>query len=185
MLGASVTALGPLLPGRMLLGTPAWAAPTPACDDATEAQTEGPFYTPDSPRKQDFRADGPGEPVTLAGRVVDTSCRPVPDAVIDLWHADDAGRYDNGGYRFRGHQRTDREGGYRFETIRPGVYGSRTRHYHLKIAPPNRPVLTTQLYFPGEPRNAEDGLFREDLVLRTEQSGTIAVARFEFVVPPA
>lgn len=169
-------------------GTPlARAAPTPACDDgdATESLTEGPFYAPDSPLKQDFRTDGGGDPVTLTGRVVDARCRPVEDAVVDLWHADAGGRYDNEGYRFRGHQRTGADGGYRFETIRPGLYTGRTRHYHVKVAAPGRSVLTTQLYLPGEPQNPDDWLFREELLVAMDRTGNIPVARFEFVLPAA
>lgn len=50
-----VTALGTFWLGR---GSLASAAPTPACDDhgVTEALTEGPFYTPESPQKGDMRA---------------------------------------------------------------------------------------------------------------------------------
>jgi len=38
----------------------------------------------------------------------------------------------------------------------PGIYVGRTRHFHLKVQAPNRPLLTTQLYFPGEAVNARD-----------------------------
>lgn len=185
LLQGTAVALGTLWLGRG--GRPARAAPTPACDegDATEPLTEGPFYTPDSPLKRDFRADGGGEPVTLTGRVIDTRCRPVTEAVVDLWHADAQGRYDNEGYRFRGHQRTGGDGGYRFDTIRPGRYTGRTRHYHVKIAAPGRSVLTTQLYFPNEPGNGDDWLFREELLVTLDRSGEVPVARFEFVVPVA
>lgn len=164
---------------------PAFAEPTPACGDGdpTRPLTEGPFYSPDSPEKVDLREDGDGEPVTLAGAVVDTRCRALADAVVDLWHADDGGRYDNRGDRFRGHQRTGADGRYRFETIRPGRYAGRTRHYHLKVAAPGRAVLTTQLYFPGEPANESDWLFRESLLVAMDASGPVPVARFTFVLP--
>lgn len=170
--------LGALVPG-------ARAALTPACEEggATVSLTEGPFYTPDSPEKTDFRDDGSGDAVTLTGRVVDTRCQPVAGAVVDLWHADDLGRYDNSGYRYRGHVRTGTDGSYRFETIRPGYYGSRTRHYHVKIAAPRRRVLTTQLYLPGEPRNDSDWLFREALLVSLDRAHRVLVASFEFVVP--
>jgi hypothetical protein len=49
--------------------------------------------------------------------------------------------------------------------IVPGLYPGRTRHIHVKVQAPDRPVLTTQLYFPGEPANASDGIFREELLL--------------------
>jgi protocatechuate 3,4-dioxygenase beta subunit len=51
---------------------------------------------------------------------------------------------------------TDGEGRYRFRTILPALYPGRTRHYHVKVQAPERPVLTTQLYLPDEPTNRRD-----------------------------
>ena len=76
--------------------------------------------------------------------------------------------YDNNGYRLRGHQFTDADGRYAFETIVPGLYPGRTRHFHVKFQAANNPVLTTQLYFPGEPDNERDGIFRPELLLTIE-----------------
>jgi protocatechuate 3,4-dioxygenase beta subunit len=160
-------------------------APTPACDDGddpTPEQTTGPFYVPNSLRRSALRESGmAGVPVTLAGYVLSRSCRPVPNALVDLWHADDAGRYDVHGYRLRGHQFTDAQGRYVFETILPGLYPGRTRHFHVRYQAPNRPVLTTQLYFPGEPANAHDHLFRPDLLVRVVD-GPHPLARFDAVL---
>ena len=156
--------------------------PTPACDDGDEPtprQTEGPFFTPDSPERSMLREAGmAGAPITLAGIVLARSCRPVPGALVELWHADDSGEYDNVSYRFRGHQFTDGEGRYAFETIVPGLYPGRTRHFHLKFQAPDRPVLTTQFYFPGEPTNARDGIFDPRLLLEIDGS----VARYATVL---
>ena len=91
--------------------------------------------------------------------VVGTSCRPVERALLDFWQADSNGEYDNQGYRLRGHQFTDAKGRFHLETVVPGLYTGRTRHIHVKVQAPNRPVLTTQLYFPGEPANERDGIF--------------------------
>ena len=159
---------------------------TPACtdgDEATPPQTEGPFFTPRSPRRHDLRADGPDDPpVTLIGFVLSRQCRPIADAVVELWHADGSGRYDNVGYRFRGHQVSDVSGRYLFETIRPGQYVTRTRHYHVKVQVPGGPVLTTQLYFPGEARNRADFLFDPALLMDVQPDGAGQIARFDFVV---
>lgn len=88
--------------------------PTPACgdeDDVTPRQTEGPFYTPDSPERTSLLEPGiEGTRVVVSGRVLTTDCRPVAGALVDFWHADDAGRYDNAGYKLRGHQFTDARG---------------------------------------------------------------------------
>jgi protocatechuate 3,4-dioxygenase beta subunit len=143
--------------------------PTSACDDGddpTPAQTEGPYFTPDSPERGSLLEAGlPGERLTVAGTVLATDCRPLRRALLDFWQADAAGQYDNQGYRLRGHQFTDADGRFRLETVVPGLYTGRTRHIHVKVQAPNRPVLTTQLYFPGEAANAADGIFREELLL--------------------
>jgi protocatechuate 3,4-dioxygenase beta subunit len=144
-------------------------APTPACDDGddpTPAQTEGPYFTPDSPERASLLEAGiGGQRLVVAGTVLTTDCRPVQRALLDFWQADDAGEYDNQGYRLRGHQFSDAEGGWRLETVVPGIYTGRTRHIHVKVQAPDGPVLTTQLYFPGEPDNDRDGIFQPELVL--------------------
>lgn len=141
--------------------------PTPSCgddDDPTPAQTEGPFYTPNSPLRTSLLEEGiVGARMLLTGYVLDTACRPLARALVDFWHADANGNYDNVGYRLRGHQFTDDQGRYTLETIVPGLYPGRTRHFHVKVQAPNQPILTTQLYFPDEPTNARDGIYRPDL----------------------
>jgi protocatechuate 3,4-dioxygenase beta subunit len=114
--------------------------------------------------------------------VLSTACQPIARALIDVWHADDRGAYDTGGFRLRGHQFTDDQGRYRLETIVPGIYVGRTRHYHVKVQAPNRPVLTTQLYFPGETVNASDPIFSRDLVMRVSDAGPVKAATFDFVL---
>jgi protocatechuate 3,4-dioxygenase beta subunit len=114
--------------------------------------------------------------------VLSTTCQPITRALIDVWHADDRGGYDNTGFRLRGHQFTDDQGRYRLETIVPGVYVGRTRHFHVKVQPPNRSVLTTQLYFPGEAVNARDPIFSPELVMRVTETTTGKAGTFDFVV---
>ncbi len=160
----------------------AQASPTPACDDGDEpapAQTEGPFFTPNSPLRTNLREAGmAGTPLVLTGFVLTRACRPLANALVDLWHADDAGNYDNQGFRLRGHQFTDAAGRYMFETIVPGLYPGRTRHLHIKYQAAGQPVLTTQLYFPGEPDNERDGIFNPALLM--EMNG--GTARFDAVL---
>jgi protocatechuate 3,4-dioxygenase beta subunit len=160
--------------------------PTPQCDDGdapTPRQTEGPFFKPRSPQRSDLREAGAsGQPVELAGVVLTRSCRPVAGALVDFWHADAQGEYDNKGFRYRGHVFADDQGRFRFLTIKPALYPGRTRHYHVKVQAPNRPVLTTQLYFPGEPGNARDGLFRRELLMRVADRQDGLAARFDFVL---
>jgi protocatechuate 3,4-dioxygenase beta subunit len=162
------------------------AAPTPQCHDGDETtirQTEGPYFKPSSPQRADLvEHDAKGQFVELSGQVMTRSCRPVGRALVDLWHADAYGEYDNVGFRYRGHLFTDGEGRYRFRTILPALYPGRTRHYHIKVQAPERPVLTTQLYFPDEPANRRDGLFRSELVMRIAEAPGGFAAHFDFVV---
>ena len=160
-------------------GTPAAGedlllAPTPECLDdddldLTLAQTEGPYFTPDSPERTSLREEGmTGTPLRVTGYVYSSGCDPAPNALLDFWHCDDAGVYDNEGYRLRGHQFTDDDGRFTLETIVPGVYPGRTRHIHVKVQAAGGPVLTTQLYFPDEPGNEGDGIFDPLLVMDIE-----------------
>jgi protocatechuate 3,4-dioxygenase beta subunit len=161
-------------------------AATPACKDneePTPPQTAGPFYKPRSPQRTSLVEPGSkGTRILLQGYVTSTRCRPVAGALLDLWQADAAGVYDNAGYKLRGHQFTDDSGRYAFETVVPGLYPGRTRHFHVRVQAPNRPVLTTQLYFPGEPQNQRDGIFNEKLLLTLTQNGTEKLAGFDFAL---
>lgn len=165
-------------------GTP--LAPTPQCgddDDPTPAQTEGPFFTPRSPARTSLLEPGmQGTKLTVTGLVLTRDCRPVAGALVDFWQADDAGEYDNTGYRLRGHQFTDVHGRYRLDTIVPGLYPGRTRHIHVKVQAQRKPILTTQLYFPGEPRNARDGIFHSALVMKMAPSRDRRAGVFNFVL---
>ena len=156
-------------------------AATPACGRAaTEAQTEGPYYRRSSPERASLLEPGmQGDRLLLEGRVLDRDCRPIPRALLDFWQCDPEGAYDNRGFRLRGHLFADGDGRFRLETILPGPYPGRTRHVHVKVQPPSGRVLTTQLYFPGEPLNARDGLFDPALLLNMAAP---AVARFDFVL---
>lgn len=149
-------------------------------DDVTPPQTAGPFYTPNSPERTSLIEPGmPGTPMTLTGLVLTTGCQPIAGAPLDFWHADDSGVYDNAGCRLRGHQFTSAEGRFTLETIVPGLYPGRTRHIHVIVQPPNQPALTTQLYFPGEPGNANDGLYNPELLVGMDADNN---ATFNFVL---
>jgi protocatechuate 3,4-dioxygenase beta subunit len=158
---------------------------TPACDDGDEpttAQTEGPYFTRNSPERSDLREPGmQGTPIVLAGLVLTRSCAPISGALVELWHANDAGEYDNEGFHLRGHQFTGENGIYRFATFIPGLYPGRTRHFHAKFQAPGKSVLTTQFYFPNESSNERDRLFDPALLLRIG-NGSEMSARFDVVL---
>ena len=127
-------------------------------------------------------ADMAGTLLTVSGRVLTTSCQPINAAKLDFWQADNAGNYDNVGYTLRGHQFTATDGTFTLRTIVPGLYPGRTRHLHVKVQSPNGPVLTTQLYFPAEGRNATDGIFSSALLMNIRDAADGRAATFDFVV---
>ncbi len=159
--------------------------PTPSCEDGDEtpAQTEGPYFTPNSPEKTNLAADvDTSTKLVLTGTVLSTDCRPIERALIDFWQADGGGNYDNEGYRLRGHQFTDAQGRYELTTVIPGFYPGRTRHIHVRAQAPNGPVLTTQLYFPDEPQNESDGIYREECVIDMRDAADGMAGTFTFVI---
>jgi protocatechuate 3,4-dioxygenase beta subunit len=154
---------------------------TPACDDhgATPEQTEGPYFTPNSPERKDLLEDGvSGDRLVLSGAVLGTDCKPISGALLDFWQADGDGEYDNEGFRLRGHQFTDSRGRFTLTTVVPGLYPGRTRHIHVKVQKRGGEALTTQLYFPGEAQNESDGIFDDALLVAVKGSR----ARYDFVL---
>jgi protocatechuate 3,4-dioxygenase beta subunit len=149
------------------------------CGVLTPRQTEGPFFTPNSPRRISLLEGGEKTRLLVTGTVLSAQCKPVPNALLDFWHSDEEGAYDNRGWRYRGHQFADAQGRYRLETIVPARYSGRTRHIHVKVQPPGGRVLTTQLYFPGDPGNSRDGLYRPELEMKKASSEE---AGFDFVL---
>jgi len=142
--------------------------------------TEGPYYTPGSPERRSIVEPGTvGFPFTLTGQVLDTNCKPIAGAWLDFWQADGNGAYDNAGYGLRGHQFTDKDGGYRLETVMPGEYPGRTLHIHVKVKAPGGPELTSQLFFHGAAGNASDRIFDTALVVTMTSADS---AEFNFVV---
>ena len=108
---------------------------------STAAQTEGPFFKTDTPLRTSFIEQGSSSRFLLAGSVLSRSCQPVPHALLEFWHADEA------------------------------LYPGRARHIHVKVQAPGRRVLTTQLYFANDPGNARDSLYRVELVMKTPRPG--------------
>jgi protocatechuate 3,4-dioxygenase beta subunit len=110
-----------------------------------------------------------GQRIIVSGRVLDEGRRPVPNTVIEIWQANAAGRYVHSKDRWdapldphfigAGRVVTDREGRYRFVTIRPGAYpwgnhrnAWRPAHIHLSLLGPAFATrLVTQMYFPDDP----------------------------------
>ncbi|MEA5358613.1 dioxygenase [Amycolatopsis sp., V23-08] len=189
-LAAGVAAPVALLGGPALARTAATSgqvpALTPSChddDDPTPEQIEGPYFKPNSPERTSLVTPGTqGTRLTLTGYVFGLACLPVDRALLDFWQADVNGAYDNTGYTFRGHQYTNAQGAFTLSTIVPGLYPGRTRHIHVKVQAPGRPILTTQLYFPNEPRNNTDSIFDARLLMTVRDNGSAKEAAFDFVL---
>ena len=174
-----------------LLSSPALAATLPttpavmdADDDPTPELTEGPYFTPNSPKRRSILPAGAvGTRLTLTGRVLTTAGKPIPRALIDFWQADARGAYDNAGYRFRGHQLTNAKGQYTLFTVVPGLYPGRTKHIHVKVQAPNGQIITSQLFFPGVTQNNEDGIYDAILLLSITETADGLQGQYNFVVP--
>jgi len=162
----------------------------------TVEQTEGPYYFDADKVRSDIREDRKGARLRLALRVRDAgTCKALPDAVVDIWHADAGGAYsgfDDAATKtryLRGAQVTDKDGVVEFTTIYPGWYQGRTTHIHVKVHLNNTDVLTSQLYFDDgvsstvferpeysargerDQRNGSDGIFDRSLVMTTTRDG--------------
>ncbi|MFJ5118979.1 carbohydrate-binding protein [Kitasatospora sp. NPDC088548] len=189
---AAVLGTAPLLVGggaalaRDRAGTGEAPGLTPAChdgDDPTIEQTEGPYFKPNSPLRTSLITNStPGTRLTVSGYVFGRACLPIAGVLLDFWQADVNGAYDNVGFTFRGHQFTDAQGAFSLTTIVPGLYPGRTRHIHVKLQAPGRPVLTTQLYFPGEPRNSTDTIYDARLLMNVRQVGSAKEGTYDFVL---
>jgi protocatechuate 3,4-dioxygenase beta subunit len=114
--------------------------------------TEGPYYLDLDLVRRNIKGDRRGAPLTLRFVVVDAStCKPVPGAKVEIWHADASGNYsgvagESGNY-LRGIQTADSAGRVRFESIFPGWYRGRTPHIHMKVFVGGDEVHTGQVFF--------------------------------------
>jgi protocatechuate 3,4-dioxygenase beta subunit len=150
----------------------------------TPSVEEGPYYVTGSPERIAIAEKGTyGTKLVIEGRVLDGKGNPVPHAWLDFWQADGHGRYDNEGYNLRGHQYTDKQGRYHLETVRPLGYMMRSPHVHAKVrAKENSPILTVQLFFPGEKKNLTDPLFEKRTVMDVKDTPEGQKTTFDFVV---
>lgn len=157
--------------------------------ELTDEDIEGPFYREGIPIGGNLDVHGDtGMPLILHGTVLDTGCRPLANAVVEIWHAtpvapggepgDDDATYDaTAEYRYYGQVATDASGAFEFTTLRPGWYlngaSYRPAHVHLKVWVGGVERLTTQLYFVGDPFNASDPWFNPQLALDPSQTGDV------------
>ena len=175
---AAASALTLIAPGLLLSQNPNLRL--------TPEQIMGPFYPVLKPLDRDAdltvvkgkKGKAQGQVIQLMGRVLNAKGEPVKGARLELWQANTHGRYMHPADvspapldpNFEGFsvQTTDAEGRYRFKTIRPGAYPinalnpgeKRPAHIHFDIIGANS-RLVTQMYFPDDPLNENDPLFKE------------------------
>jgi protocatechuate 3,4-dioxygenase beta subunit len=120
----------------------------------TPEMTEGPYYLAGEKLRRNITEGRPGTRLDLRLSVLDaTTCRAIPGASVDIWHADALGIYSGFGAGsasrtfMRGVQRTDRNGEAVFRTVYPGWYQGRTVHIHVKVHVGGNVVHTGQLFF--------------------------------------
>ncbi len=142
----------------------------------TPSQTVGPFFHFALPYDAGPRlagADRTGA-ITLSGRVLDGDGTPIPDAMVEIWQADEQGGLESvgvhgevasGGFRNFGRCATDVDGGYAFRTVKPGVVPTvdgTQQAPHVAMSVFARGLLQrviTRVYFDDEPTaNAADPL---------------------------
>ena len=173
----------------------------------TPGQTVGPFFALglDRPEWSDLTRNNPeGERIMVEGSVLDGDGAPVPDALLELWQANAAGRYAHAeddqtdkklDPNFLGYGRvaTDSQGRFRFKTIKPGPVpgrGNALQAPHIGVAFFARGLLRqlyTRIYFADEAANATDPLLtsiedetaRRSLVARRGEGGAY---RFDIVL---
>ena len=141
-----------------------------------------------------------GQRIILSGRVRDSDGRPVPNALLEIWQANSAGRYTHKWDTYEapidpnfsgvGRCLTDDAGTYRFVTIKPGPYpfanhfnAWRPAHIHFSVS--GRGFVTrmvTQMYFPGDRLLTQDPVFnsipdakgRQRLICHFDLDATVA-----------
>lgn len=137
--------------------------------DLTSEDILGPYWDENHPyRTLLAHADEPGTRIFISGTVKANDCDiPISNATVDVWHANDDGCYtvfqecdtgnpDDDPYNLRGQMLTGENGEYAFESIWPGYYTGRPRHFHYKITTPNGLELVTQCYFESDPEVDDD-----------------------------
>jgi protocatechuate 3,4-dioxygenase beta subunit len=171
----------------------------------TISEITGPRFVPASvgPGDADLTRFGGGEAlgerIVVTGRVLDEDDRPIPDALVEIWQANSAGRYSHDVDRhdapldphFSGVGRvvTGADGAYRFLTIKPAAYpwknhynAWRPQHIHFSLFGPGFATrLITQMYFPGDPllkldpiyQSVPDPAARERLVCAFDIEATV------------
>jgi len=160
---------------------------------ASESTVLGPFHVANAPELElgsNICLDQKGEPMLVKGRVLDTDGAPIANAKVDVWQANDEGFYDvqqkghQPDFNLRGVFRTDDQGRYWFNAVRPkfypipddgpvgkmlarmGRHPFRPAHLHYIIEADGFETLTTHTFDPDDPYIHSDAVFgvKESLI---------------------
>jgi catechol 1,2-dioxygenase len=185
--------------------------------EGSKGTIEGPYYVPNAPAEPwngtiPMRDDEPGTPLEFTGQVRAVDGTPLGGALIELWQADDLGFYSQFApglpeWNLRGSFTANDNGEFEISTIQPAPYqiptdgargaliaaagwhAWRPAHLHLKVSAPGYELLTTQLYFPGDPHNEDDiaGAVKPELLLdpKPRPGGAGEVVKYDFVLDAA
>ena len=171
---------------------------TTSSRDCTKTLSDmlGPYWSPNHPERTVLaNLEEPGDRIFISGVVTADDCgTPIQNASVDVWHANDEGCYtvfqgcesgnsSNDPYNLRGIIFTDQNGYYGFESILPGYYAGRPRHFHYKITSPSGLELVTQCYFEVDPlTNGEWEENYPDLVIPLEETENGLVGVFDIIM---
>ncbi len=185
--------------------------------EGSKGTIEGPYYLGGSPELEwngtiPMREDEPGTPLVFKGQVTAVDGTPLPGAKLELWHADNLGFYSQFApglpeWNLRGTFTANDNGEYEIHTIRPAPYqiptdgacgqliaaagwhAWRPAHLHFKVHAPEHQLITSQLYFPGDPHNDDDiaSAVKPELLLDPQPNpdGEGEVTVYDFVLDPA
>lgn len=184
--------------------------------NGTKGSIEGPYYVADTTRLParatlPMRENEQGTPLVFAGQVRDLDGTPLPQATIEIWHADSQGYYSHFASNtpdgiLRGTVEVDEDGRFAITTVRPAPYQIptdgptgwfiekadwhpwRPAHLHLMVKAPGKRPITTQLYFDGGEWVSDDvaTAVKPELILRptTDADGVDHVS-YDFLLDPA
>lgn len=136
-----------------------------------EDSFEGPYFTCAPAPGKDISYGEQGQKLSIALRLIDGNCQPIPNGVVDVWACNATGHYSGYGFspdesppmfraimfghiepdreqRFcRGALLTDADGIAEFDTIYPGFYYGQPIHVHFKAHVGGKNLLTSQANF--------------------------------------
>jgi protocatechuate 3,4-dioxygenase beta subunit len=147
---------------------------------ATPAVSADGNYRPGAPvRTSIVEPSHQGVLLQVTGIVAGLSCGPIVGASLEFWQPDATGVFDSRGFNLRGRQVTGAGGRYSLMTIVPGASGNRAPSIGVHVIVDKKAELWTAMFFPGQPANARDPRFREELVVKLAGSAVKRTGTFD------